>query len=175
MRDQSLTGRERTFEPHEIIVTKTDPQGRITYANDVFLRLSGLTEREALGKPHSVIRHPEMPKCVFRLLWDTIRDGREIFAWVNNRAVNGDHYWVLAHVTPTFAPDGSIAGFHSNRRVPDRAFLRAKIEPLYAELRAIERAAPSAREGMDAAGARLAAVLSSLGLDYERFVFAHAA
>jgi PAS domain S-box-containing protein len=96
-----LTGVERTFVENEIIVSKTDLKGRITYANDVFIKLAGFTETELLGQPHSIIRHPEMPRCVFKLLWDTIAEGGEIFAYVVNRSKNGDHYWVFAHVTPT--------------------------------------------------------------------------
>ncbi|OYW07318.1 MAG: chemotaxis protein, partial [Rhodospirillales bacterium 12-71-4] len=93
------TGRESPLRDDEFIVTKTDPTGRITYANEVFLRVSHLSLREALGEPHSLIRHPAMPRSVFRLMWETIgRDG-EFFGYVCNLASNGDHYWVFAHVT----------------------------------------------------------------------------
>lgn len=88
----TLTGHERTFPEHEIIVSKTDPRGRMTYVNDIFLLVSGYAEDELIGEPHSKIRHPHMPRCVFKLLWDTILSGREIFAYVNNRAKSGDHY-----------------------------------------------------------------------------------
>lgn len=76
------TGKERFFNENELIVSKTDTGGRITYANDVFLRVAGLTENDALGAPHSLIRHPDMPRAVFKLLWDTIASGQEIFAYV---------------------------------------------------------------------------------------------
>jgi PAS domain-containing protein len=69
-RDTTLTGVERMFDDDEIIVSKTDLKGHITYANNVFLRLADMTEKEALGAPHSVIRNPEMPRAVFKLLWD---------------------------------------------------------------------------------------------------------
>jgi PAS domain S-box-containing protein len=167
----TLTGRERFFEEDELIVTKTDPGGRITYANDVFLRLSSLTETQALGAPHSVIRHPHMPRTVFRLLWQEIQAGREIFAFVLNRATNGDHYWVLAHVTPTFDAGGQIVSFHSNRRVPDRAVITDVIAPLYRDLLRIEDAQSSRQRAMDAAQAHLTDILREKGLDYERFVF----
>jgi PAS domain S-box-containing protein len=117
---QHLSGRERTFGEDEIIVTKTDPKGRITYANDVFLRVAGYTEAEVLGKAHNLVRHPEMPRCVFKYLWDTIASGEEVFAYVLNRARNGDHYWVFAHVTPTFDQHNRIVAYHSNRRSPSR-------------------------------------------------------
>lgn len=133
------TGVERTFADDEIIVTKTDPQGRITYANEVFLRMSALTEAEALGAPHSLIRHPDMPRGVFRLLWQTISQGQEMFAYVVNLAADGAHYWVFAHVTPTFDRSGRILGYHSNRRVPDRGGVAA-VQDMYRRLRAVEQA-----------------------------------
>lgn len=71
------SGRERHFKPEELIVSKTDLKGRITYANEVFLRLSDYSEKEVLGQPHSLIRHPDMPRCIFKLLWDRIRRGRK--------------------------------------------------------------------------------------------------
>jgi len=115
-----LTGVERTFADDEIIVSKTDPKGRMTYCNDIFLRLAGYSESELIGQPHSMIRHPHMPRCVFKLLWSRIQSGTEVFAYVINRSGNGDHYWVLAHVTPDLVQDGAIIGFHSNRRPQGR-------------------------------------------------------
>ncbi|MBL8654295.1 MAG: PAS domain-containing protein, partial [Alphaproteobacteria bacterium] len=66
------TGRERHFGKDEVIVSKTDPKGKITYGNDVFERMAGYSEAEYLGAPHSILRHPDMPRCVFKLLWDRI-------------------------------------------------------------------------------------------------------
>lgn len=164
-----LSGRERSFPPDEIIVSKTDPQGRLTYVNDIFLEVAGYTEAELIGKPHNIIRHPAMPRSVFRLLWETVRTGREIFAYVNNRAKNGDHYWVLAHITPNVAPDGAIAGYHSNRRVPRRDVLTV-IEPLYDRLLAAEAGAGGAEAGMAAAKILLDDILNGKGVSYDEFV-----
>src|ERR687897_472191 len=80
------TGVERTFSPDELIVSKTDPRGVITYANDVFLRVSGYAMDEVIGQPHNLIRHPDMPRAVFQLLWETLAAGRELFAYINNLA-----------------------------------------------------------------------------------------
>ncbi len=167
----ALTGVERFFGDDEVIVTKTDTGGRITYANPVFLRVSSLGEGEALGRPHNLIRHPDMPACVFRLLWQALGRGEEIFAYVLNRAMNGDHYWVLAHVTPSLDADGKVTGYHSNRRVPDRAVVTNTIAPLYRRLLEAERAAPTRAKGIDASLALLDSILAAEGLDYERFVF----
>lgn len=168
----SPTGRERTFSEHEIIVSKTDREGRITYANDVFLRISGYSEAETIGQPHSLIRHPDMPRCVFRLLWETIAGGKEIFAYVKNMASNGDHYWVLAHVTPTLSSAGEITGYHSNRRTPQRGAL-AIIEPLYRELLAEERKEPSKARQIERSAKVLDASVARTGLSYDAFMFAH--
>jgi PAS domain S-box-containing protein len=85
----------KTFREDEIIVSKTDLKGLITYANKTFLDISGFTEEELLGQPHNIIRHPDMPQCVFKLLWKTVAKGDEIFAYVKNMCKNGDHYWVF--------------------------------------------------------------------------------
>lgn len=163
------TGREAPFAEHELIVSKTDLRGRITYCNDVFLRVSGYAEDEMLGAPHSIIRHPDMPRSVFKLMWDTIQAKGEIFAYVVNLARTGDHYWVLAHVTPSLAPDGTILGYHSNRRKPKPAAVRSAID-LYRELKAAEDAPANRRDGLAAGTERLDAILTSQGMPYDRFV-----
>ena len=164
------TGVERTFGTDEIIVSKTDLQGRMTYVNDVFIRVSGYDEHELLGAPHSLIRHPDMPRAVFKLLWDTIADGREIFAYVNNLARDGANYWVLAHVTPSLDREGRIVGYHSNRRVPDRRALEQVI-PLYAMLRDAERRHPDRKDGLVASTALLEATLAQAGRTYHEWVW----
>lgn len=164
------TGIERHFGEDEIIVSKTDRQGRLTYTNDIFLQISGYEEADLIGKPHAIIRHPDMPRVVFKLLWDAVQDGREIFAYVNNMASNGDHYWVLAHVTPSLDGSGNIVGFHSNRRVPERRALE-KIMPLYATLRDIERRHPDRRDGLIASAAAMDDTLRATGLSYHEWVW----
>ncbi|HMM15452.1 MAG TPA: PAS domain-containing protein [Parvibaculum sp.] len=164
------SGRESPFGEDEIIVSKTDLKGRITYANDVFLRVSAYSLNEVVGAPHSIIRHPEMPRCVFKLFWDTIAAGKEIFAYVLNMASNGDHYWVFAHVTPTFDASGHAVGYHSNRRKPDEAQIAA-IAPLYRSLWEMEQGARGRKDGMREASERLNSFLAEKGVAYDRFVF----
>lgn len=164
------SGIERTFGDEEIIVSKTDRRGFITYANDVFVRVSGYREDELLGKPHSIIRHPAMPRIVFRLLWQTIERGEEIFAFVNNLAADGANYWVLAHISPSFDADGRIVGYHSNRRSPRRVAV-AEIAALYERLRVEERRHQSPVAAMEASGQLLAHLLAERGQDYDAFVW----
>lgn len=171
MKDQSLTGVERHFPENDVIVTKTDLGGRITYANGVFLNISDLRENEAIGAAHNIIRHPHMPAGIFRLLWNTLGEGREIFAYVLNRAMNGDHYWVLAHITPSFDMAGTVRGYHSNRRVPAPRVVRDVIAPLYQTLLREEQSAPTKAKGMEKSLATLTGILASKDMDYERFIF----
>ncbi|WP_413204905.1 PAS domain-containing protein [Rhodospirillum sp. A1_3_36] len=164
-----LTGVERTFGRDDIIVSKTDLKGRLTYGNTLFLALSGYSEREILGQPHNIIRHPHMPRCVFKLLWDTILDRREIFAYVLNRSRNGDHYWVIAHVTPSMNASGQVVGYHSNRRVAGRKALETVIVPLYQDLRAMEREASNDKEGLARSHGYLLDVLRQRGQEPNAF------
>ena len=169
-RDLSLTGNERRFEEDEIIVSKTDLKGRITYANRVFQRVSLFTEAELLGKAHNVVRHPDMPRCVFRFAWDRLQAGHEIFAYVVNRCKGGDHYWVFAHMTPTFSGHGRITGYHSSRRVAGERAL-AQVRPFYADLLAIERRHRLPGEQWAASLPAFHARLEALGLTYDEWIF----
>ena len=167
--EPTLTGRERRLADDEIIVSKTDLKGRITYCNDVFKNISGYSEADLMGKPHNIIRHPDMPRCVFKLLWDTIEQGSEIFAYVKNCAKNGDYYWVLAHVTPDFDSAGKIIGYNSFRRSVEAKAL-AVIEPLYADLAAEERRHSDRKAGLKAATDKLLNILAAKGVPYDQFV-----
>lgn len=164
------SGRERTFAAEEVIVSKTDTKGKITYANEVFCRVAGYSRAELLGAPHSIVRHPDMPRCVFKLLWDTISQGNEIFAYVKNMARNGDHYWVFAHVTPTFDTRGEIIGYHSNRRMPDRSAIKV-MEAVYRDLLALERAQPDGPTALAASAKAVHDLLSSKGTTYDELIF----
>lgn len=164
------TGVERTFGEDEIIVSKTDRRGVITYANDVFLRISAYQEADVVGQPHNIIRHPDMPRCVFKLLWDTLAERREIFAYVLNLAADGAHYWVLAHVTPSFDAAGQVIGYHSNRRSAHRSAV-AEVNDLYARLRAEEQRHARPADAIEASWRLLHDVLAERGQSYEEFVW----
>ncbi len=163
-------GEEIRLGEQELIVSKTDLKGHLTYVNEVFVRVSGYERSELLGQPHSIIRHPDMPGAVFKLLWDTISTGNEIFAYVKNATKTGGFYWVLAHVTPSYDAAGRIVGYHSNRRCPDRAAIR-RVEPLYRDLRQIERSMSRKAEAAAASLAHLQDTLRGANLTYEEFVW----
>lgn len=165
------TNTERFFAEDDIIVSKTDIKGRITYANQSFCHMAGYTEAELLGQPHSIIRHPDMPRAVFKLLWDTVLDRREIFAYVKNMSRNGDYYWVFAHVTPSYDSKGSVIGFHSSRRVPDRNVLTKTIIPLYAEILREEKQHQNGQKELAAGFDFVVNFLKSRNTSYDALIF----
>jgi PAS domain S-box-containing protein len=165
------TGVERKLRDDEIIVSKTDPTGRIMYVNDTFLTISDYTEEDVVGQPHSIVRHPDMPRCVFKTLWESIQSGQEIFAYVCNLTKFGDHYWVFAHVTPTFDESGTILGFHSNRRAPEPRSL-ATIQDLYRQLLNEERRHTDRRKSLQAGAELMNNVVMSKAAAYDEFIFA---
>lgn len=165
------TDHERRFDLDEIIVSKTDLTGRITYANRVFQRVAEFDESELIGAPHSIIRHPDMPRCAFKLLWDTLLAGQEVFAYVKNLAKNGDYYWVLAHVTPSLDAGGNVIGYHSTRRVPERRILDEVITPLYRALLAEEDKHRDRKEGLKRSYQMLLDLLKEKGVGYDELIF----
>ncbi|MGY1699577.1 PAS domain-containing protein [Geodermatophilus sp. SYSU D00766] len=164
------TGEERSFGADELIVSKTDGRGVITYANDVFLRVGAYSLDEVVGQPHSLIRHPDMPRAVFSLLWETLAARRELFAYIQNLAADGASYWVLAHVTPSHGPDGAVVGYHSNRRRPSRRALD-RVRPLYRQLLAEERRHSTARAAVAASSALLHRLVAEQAASYEDLVW----
>lgn len=164
------TDHERFFDRNDIIVSKTDTKGRLTYVNRIFMAISDYDEAELLGKPHSIIRHPDMPRAIYKLMWERLQAGHEIFAYVKNLASDGGYYWTLAHVTPSFGAGGEITGYHSNRRVPDRRIVTETITPLYHTLRSIEDGEQDRRAGLAKSSAHLAAMLKGKGIDYDEYI-----
>ncbi len=159
-----MANQELTFGEEEFIVSKTDLQGKITYGNALFIKMSGYSEVELLHKPHNILRHEEMPAVVFKLLWNRIRAGKEIFAYVKNKTKNGDYYWVFAHVTPSFDHNRQISNFHSVRRKPSSKALNI-IKPLYATLLQKEKSG-----GVAASEEALNTILKEKGLSYDEFI-----
>lgn len=160
---------ESTFNGDEIFFSTTDRRGVIRSGNRVFTRVSKYGREELLGRPHSIIRHPDMPRVVFKLLWEELGAGRPIVAYVKNMAKDGSYYWVLATAVPC---DG---GYLSVRIKPATAYFDA-VQPIYHDLLAVEREVeqgdPHRREeAMEASRARLAEHLRGAGFaDYGAFM-----
>jgi aerotaxis receptor len=101
MRDnQPVTQKEFVFDSKATLMSTTDENSYITYANDAFINVSGFTADEIKGQPHNLVRHPDMPKEAFADMWSTLRQGEPWSALVKNRRKNGDHYWVRANAIP---------------------------------------------------------------------------
>ncbi|HFE31811.1 MAG TPA: PAS domain-containing protein [Gammaproteobacteria bacterium] len=159
---------EHSLTHDSFIVSKTDTKGRITYANRTFMHISGYSEGELLGQQHNILRHPDMPRAVFQLLWDTIKQGRECFAFVKNLAKDGGFYWVFTNVTPDYDENHEVCGYFSVRRMPRREALDA-IEPIYQEMLAAEKAAGT-RDAIAAGTQVLLSRLQQGNIEYEPFI-----
>ena len=134
MRDnQPVTQREYELTDNITLMSTTDPQGRVTYANAAFVDASGFSHEELQGAPHNIVRHPDMPAQAFADMWATLKGGEPWTALVKNRRKNGDHYWVRANVTPVVR-GGRIAGYMSVRTKPSRQEI-ADAEALYRDFR----------------------------------------
>lgn len=158
--------REVAFNEGEFIVSKTDLSGRITYGNELFIRISGYAEQELLGKPHNILRHPDMPQAVFKLLWDVLGQKKEIFAYVKNRTKEGAYYWVFTQVTPSYDNAGNVIGYHSVRRKPRREAVE-KVTGLYRAMLEAEKSG-----GMEASKKILMREIEKQEGTYESYILA---
>ncbi|MEM5384342.1 methyl-accepting chemotaxis protein [Paraburkholderia phymatum] len=132
--NQPVTQNEYDYPSSQMLVSATDLKGKIQYCNPAFIAVSGYTREELIGKPHNLIRHPDMPAEAFADMWTTIRAGHPWSALVKNRRKNGDHYWVRASVTPV-VENGTPVGYLSVRVKPGREEVR-NAQALYAKMRA---------------------------------------
>ncbi len=103
-----------------VMITETDRSGIITYANRKFREMTGYTKEELIGSPHSVNRHPDMPKAAFAQMWETIKRGEMWEGYVKNLRKDGKYYWVIVWIKPKLDENGTIVGYIAGRKVPDR-------------------------------------------------------
>lgn len=113
--NQPISNNEYLLNDGLVLVSKTDLQGTIIYANEDFIEASGYSYDEIIGQPHNILRHPDVPEAVFADLWATIHKGRPWRQVVKNRRKNGDHYWVIANTSPIYE-NGKIIGYLSVRK-----------------------------------------------------------
>lgn len=160
--------REMLMDRNEIIVSKTDLKGRITYGNTTFLKFAGFPESDLIGTQHNIIRHPDMPRGVFKLFWDTLQNGEEIFAYVKNISMDGSFYWVLANVTPSVNESGQVMGYYSVRRKPNPKAV-AVVSNLYREMLQAEQSAGS-KDAIAASSRILERHLQEKKISYEQMI-----
>jgi len=163
--------KEIVMRDDDFIVSKTDAKGRLTYCNRIFIEFSGFSEQQLLGQQHNIVRHPDMPRSVFNLLWQTIKSGNEFFGYVKNISADGSFYWVFANVTPSYSADAGvneISGYFSVRRKPEVGKLKM-IESIYRDMLAAEQRA-GARDAITAGTKILTDIIEPTGKDYREFI-----
>lgn len=156
--------RQKEIGDEAFITTKTDLKGNITYANSYFLDIVNAKNSDLIGKNHNIVRHPDMPKYVFKLLWDRIRDKKEIFAFVKNITFDGGYYWVFANVTSSLDENGNIIGYYSVRRKANPQAVQTMI-PIYQKMLELEKTG-----GINASQKYIAELLATHNTTYDRFV-----
>ena len=156
--------KEHMVEESAFLVSKTDLKGRITHRNEPFLKIVGAKQAEVLGKPHNIIRHPDMPRAIFKLLWERIKNKEEIFAYVKNKSFDGGYYWVFANITTSLDVQNNPVGYYSVRRKPNPKAIEI-IEPIYQKLLSVEKSG-----GMDASMKFLTEFLKEKNISYDEFV-----
>jgi len=155
------TTTRRNLGPEDFIVSKTDTKGRITYANRIFMDICGFPEPELLNVQHNIIRHPDMPRGVFKFMWDTLKAGDEFIGFAKNLCADGSYYWVFANITPDYDKDGKLQGYYSVRRNPPQSAIDV-LTPVYKEMLAIEKRS-SAKEAPEKSIAYLVDVVGQVG------------
>ena len=151
---------EIPLDPKRYIVSETDEKGKITFCNDYFIEVCGYDKEELIGKPHSVIRHPDMPKVIFKLLWETISQGKNINAVIKNLAKDGRYYWIFTEFESRRDTDtGEIIGYTASRKSISK-FVIEVITKLYRELLEVEK-----NEGIEASEKYLNDFLKEKGDD----------
>jgi len=159
------TSHEIELSTKRYIVSKTDPKGIIEYGNDYFVEISGYTESELIGQPHSIIRHPDMPKVVFKLMWDRINKAQNIMAVVKNLAKDGSYYWVVTEFEPKLDPmTNEIISHTAFRKAAPRKAVEAMI-PIYKKLVEIEK-----ESGMEASEKYLRGYLEDNNITYDELI-----
>ncbi len=151
---------EIELDSKRYIVSETDETGRITYANDYFCEVAGYTKEELLGKPHNIIRHPDMPKAVFKLLWENIKAGRNVNAIVKNLAKDGRYYWIFTEFEIRKDTDtGEVIGYHASRKAISHHVIEI-VEEIYKKVLEVEK-----DKGVEASEAYLNSLLKEKGED----------
>ncbi len=155
---------EIKLDPKKMLVSKTDTTGKIIYGNDYFCEVSGYKEGELISSPHSILRHPDMPKAIFYLMWEHINQGRNIMAVVKNMSKNGNHYWVTTDFDMKRDKLGNIKYFVAYRQATPTHVVE-KMDQLYTKLLAIEK-----DHDMKASIAYLEAYLEEKKMNYDQFI-----
>jgi PAS domain S-box-containing protein len=128
---------EVVLDPSKVIMSKTNKRGIILYVNDYFCEIAKYNRKELLGSPHNIIRHPDMPKVIFKLLWDKLKKGENLYAVVKNLTKDGSYYWVVTKFETTYDNKGNILAHYARRKaIPDK--IKEISSVIYDKIRKIE-------------------------------------
>jgi len=161
---KNINNNEKILNQDDFIVSKTDTKGKIIYCNEIFTKMAGYPAASLIGANHNIIRHPEMPKIAFKILWEKIQAKKEFFGFVKNLCADGGYYWVLAYITADLDLNGNITSYTSVRRKPPQSAINIII-PLYKQLLDAERSG-----GVQASEAILNDLLRQQNLQYDEFI-----
>ncbi|MDO4228632.1 MAG: PAS domain-containing protein [Capnocytophaga sp.] len=157
--------KEVNWDKSKIIISETDSYGTITDVNDVFSEVFGYTISELIGQPHNVIRHPDMPKIVFKMLWDNLKQGNNFIGIVKNLAKSGEYYWVITDFEIRKDVMGNITHYIGKRKSVPTSVIENYVAPFYETLSKLERIG-----GMELSSRFFKNYLAKQGKDYLDFV-----
>ena len=157
--------KEVSWDKSKVIISETDVYGRITDANDVFCTVCGYSREELIGQPHNIIRHPDMPKITFKLLWDNLKLGNNFAGVVKNLAKNGEYYWVITDFEMRRDSMGNITHYIARRKSVPKGVIDNYVTPLYQTLLKLEKVG-----GMDLSARFFKNYLDKQGKDYIDFI-----
>jgi len=155
---------EIKFSKRKFIVSKTDLTGKIIFTNKNFTEISGYSEEELIGEPHNVLRHPDMPRAVFFIVWQSLLAGNPISGVVKNLAKDGRYYWVIADFEAKRDMEGKIVALTAFRRAAPQDVIDA-VEEIYGIMLSIEK-----KHGMEKSLAYLESFLDEGNLTYPKFI-----
>ena len=159
-----VLNKEVEFSKKKFIVSKTDTKGRITFVNKNFCDVSGYTAVELIGVEHNILRHPDMPKAIFYMIWKSLNAGVGVSAVIKNLSKSGRYYWLISDISVEKDSNGNLKTFSSfNRIAPE--YVRKAIEELYNEMLLVEK-----REGVESSLQYLEKFLAHRGMSYDEFL-----
>ena len=157
--------KEVGWNKSQVVISETDVYGRITNVNDVFCNVCGYSPEEMIGQPHSIIRHPDMPKLVFKLLWDNLKAGNNFIGVIKNLAKSGEYYWVITDFEMRRDATGNITHYIARRKSVPKAVIENYVAPLYETLLKLEKVG-----GMELSSRFFKNYLAKQGKDYIDFI-----
>ena len=157
--------REVQWDKTKTLISETDVKGTITNVNDVFCAVAHYSASELIGQPHNLIRHPDMPKLIFKLLWDNLKVGNNFVGVIKNLAKTGEYYWVVTDFEMRRDAMGNITHYIGRRKSVPEAAINNYLAPFYESLLKMEKIG-----GVELSSRFFMNYLTKQGKDYIDFV-----